>query len=170
MGAYHGAQACEIVGLFILSKLVKLPNFRAILYRDDGLGITSSTPRQTEKLKQAIISVFKDYNLNITIEVGLTRVVFLDVTFDLEKEIYKPYRKPGDKPLYVSSWSNHPPLVLKNIPLGINRRLCEISCNKEVFLEAVPQYQVELERCGYIHKLTWMEAEQSQPQLKFFLS
>ena len=36
MGAYHGAQACEIVGLFLLSKLVVLPNFQAILYRDDG--------------------------------------------------------------------------------------------------------------------------------------
>ena len=51
MGGYHGAQACEIVGLFMLSKLVKLPNFKPILYRDDGLGITSSTPRQTEKLR-----------------------------------------------------------------------------------------------------------------------
>ena len=49
MGAFHGAQACEIVGLFILSKLVNLPNFQTILYRDDGLGITSSTPRQTER-------------------------------------------------------------------------------------------------------------------------
>ena len=166
MGAYHGAQACEIVGLFILSKLVILPNFRAILYRDDGLGVTSSTPRQTEKLKQAIIKVFKDYNLNITIEVGLTRVIFLDVILDLEKDIYKPYRKPGDKPLYVSSWSNHPPLVLKNIPLGINKRLCEISSNKDVFLEAIPPYQMELERCGYDHQLAWMESEELQKKKK----
>ena len=48
MGAYHGAQACEVIGLFILSKLVELPTFQPILFRDDGLGITSSTPRQTE--------------------------------------------------------------------------------------------------------------------------
>ena len=38
MGGYHGSQACEIVVLFILSKLVELPNFQATLYRDDGLG------------------------------------------------------------------------------------------------------------------------------------
>ena len=131
MGAYHGAQACEIVGLYILSKLVKLPNFNAILYRDDGLGITSSTPRQTEKLRQSII---KDHKLNITIEVGLSKVDFLDVTLDLDKELYKPYRKPGDRPLYVNSWSNHPPGVISNIPAGINKRLNEISSNKEVFL------------------------------------
>ena len=162
MGAFHGAQACEIVGLFILSKLVKLPNFQAILYRDDGLGITNSTPRQTEKLRQAIIKVFSDHNLSITIEVGLTRVNFLDVTLDLSKETLKPYRKPGDKPQYVSSWSNHPPRVLENIPLGINRRLCEISSNQEIFLEAIPPYQTELDRCGYTHKLAWMELNEPQ--------
>ena len=106
--------------------------------------------------------MFKDHNLNITIEVGLTKVNFLDVTLDLARGIYKPYRKPGDKPLYVSSWSNHPPRVLENIPMGINRRLCEISSNKEVFLEAIPPYQAELDRCGYNHKLAWMEEEENQ--------
>ena len=58
MGGYHGAQACEIVGLFILSRLRELQNFQAILYRDDGLGITNSRPRQTEKLRQDIINLF----------------------------------------------------------------------------------------------------------------
>ena len=122
----------------MLSKFVMLPNFPALFCRDDGLGITKSTPRQTEKFKHTIIKVFKDHNLDITIEVGLKRVYFLDVTLDLELEIFKPYRKPGDKPLYVSSWSNHPPRVLQNITLGINKRLCENSSNKEVFLEAIP--------------------------------
>ena len=133
---------------------------------DDCLGITSSTPRQTETLKQSIIRLFLEHNLSITIEVGLTRVNFLDVVMDLENENYKPYRKPGDKPLYVNSWSNHPPLVLRNIPLGINKRLCEISSNKEVFLEAIPPYQAELERCGYDHKLVWTEVDDLQPKKK----
>ena len=127
------------------------------MYRDDGLGITSSTPRQTEKLRQAIIRVFREHNLSITIEAGLARVNFLDVTLDLTRGIYKPYRKPGDKPQYVNAWSNHPPRVLENIPIGINKRLCEISSNEEVFLEAIPPYQAELDRCGYSHKLVWME-------------
>ena len=95
--------------------------------------------------------------MNITIEVGLSRFNFLDVTLDLDKEIYKPFRKLGDKPLYVSSWSNHPPRVIKNNPGCINKTLCEISANKEVFLEAIPPYQVELEKCGYKDKLVWME-------------
>ena len=114
MGAYHGAQACEIVGLFLLSELVKLPNFDAILFRDDGLGITTSSTRQTGKLREAIIKVFQDHNLGIEIVTGQDKVNFLDVTLDLQKEIYKPYRKAGDKPLYVNSWSNHPPACKKH--------------------------------------------------------
>ena len=104
--------------------------------------------------------MFKDHKLNITIEVGLSKVDFLDVTLDLDKELYKPYRKPGDRPLYVNSWSNHPPGVISNIPAGINRRLNEISSNKEVFLEAIPPYQAELEKCGYKDKLVWLEEEE----------
>ena len=41
---------------------------------------------------------FKSHKLDITIEVGLSKVNFLDVTFDLEHEISMPYRKPGYKP------------------------------------------------------------------------
>ena len=100
--------------------------------------------------------MFKDFNLNITIEVGLPRVNFPDVTLDLEK----PYRKPQDIPFYVSSWSNYPPTVLKNFPLGINKRLSEISSTKEVFMDAIPPYQAALEKCGYNHKLVWMEEVQ----------
>ena len=109
MGAYHGAQACEIVGLFMLKQLSELQNFDAILYRDDGLGITHLTPRQQEKLKQQIIKIFKNQELGITIEINQKRVNFLDITLDLESKMYQNYRKPGDKPLYVSAWSNHLP-------------------------------------------------------------
>ena len=52
MGAYHGAQACELVGLYMLNKMKELPNFESILFRDDGLGITSSSARLQEKLRQ----------------------------------------------------------------------------------------------------------------------
>ena len=137
MGAYHGAQACEIVGLFVLSKLTKLPSIRTILYRDDGLAITRSSGRQQEKIKQAIIQIFADLDLKITIQINLISVNFLDITMDLEAGVFKPYRKPGDKPMYVHSGSNHPPQVLRNLALGINRRLVEITSIEEIFLQAV---------------------------------
>merc|ERR1711942_352304 len=110
--------ACEMVGLYLLNLLKTLPDFQPILYRDDGLGVTRLTPRLQEKLKQRIIQTFKDQGLAITIEINQKRVNFLDLTLDLESGLYKSFRKPGDKPLYVSAYSNHPPQVLKNIPLG----------------------------------------------------
>ena len=157
MGAYHGAQACEIVGLFLLEELSKIPGLEAILYRDDGLGVTRATARQTEKLRQAIIEVFRRHGLKITISTGLAKVNFLDVTLDLENGIHKPYRKPGDKPLYVNAASNHPPAILKNIPLGINKRLVELSSNEQVFQEAAEFYQSELDKCGYSYQLVWLD-------------
>ena len=92
MGAYHGAQACEIVGLYMLNLLKDLPNFESILYRDDGLGITPSTPRLQEKLRQQIIKKFAEQDLKITITINQKRVDFLDITMDLETGLYQPYR------------------------------------------------------------------------------
>ena len=49
MGGFHGAEICELVGLHILSKLKHiLPNVG--LYRDDGLAVSSATPRQNKLL------------------------------------------------------------------------------------------------------------------------
>ena len=137
MGAYHGAQVCEIVGLFMMSRVASIKDLCLVIYCDDVLGVTRATSRQQERMRQKIVKVFSDHGLSITIFINLKAVNFLDVTLDLEKNVYKPYRKPGDKPRYVHSQSNHPPQVLKNIPAGIERRLRNISCNEKVFNEAV---------------------------------
>jgi hypothetical protein len=62
---------------------------------------------------------------------------------------YKSDIKPGDKPTYVHSQSNHPPRIIKNIPLSIIKRLAKISANKA----ASPLYQAELTKSGYQHTL-----------------
>ena len=64
--------------------------------------------------------------------------------------------KENDHPLYVNSNSNHPPLVLKNIPLGVNRRLSKISADKNIFDAAIPPYQEALSRSGYDHILEYI--------------
>ena len=81
------------------------------------------------------------------------KVDFLDVTLDLETGVFKPFRKPGDRPLYVSAHSNHPPTILSNIPPSIERRLSDNSADEEVFKEPIQIYQTELDRCGYQHTL-----------------
>ena len=91
-------------------------------------------------------------------------VNFLDVTLDLSNESYKPYRKPNDKPLYVHVDSNHPPNVLKQIPLGINKRLATISSSKEAFDRAAHDYQKALRESGHMHKLEMQHERHAQTQ------
>ena len=82
-----------------------------------------------------------------------TIVDFLDITLDMKKETYQPFTKPNHQPLYVHKQSNHPPSILKNIPLSVNDRLSRLSSSKEIFDIAAPPYQKALDESGYSHKL-----------------
>ena len=63
--------------------------------------------------------------------------------------------KPNNKLSYVHQQGNHPPALLKNIPLNISKRLTSISSSKEVFDESIAVYQKALTESGYDHKLTY---------------
>ena len=62
MGSYDGAETCELAGSFLLSQLQEL-NINIGLYRDDGLVISDTTPRDTENIKKkyAASSITTDY-------------------------------------------------------------------------------------------------------------
>ena len=67
-----------------------------------------------------------------------------------------PLNKPNNIPLYVNKKSNHPPRIISNIPQSINRRLSEISYDKESFHKVAPFYQKALDSSsGYKHLLTF---------------
>ena len=84
-------------------------------------------------------------------------VDFLDITLDLVKENYKPYKKPNSELLYVNKQSNHPETVLKQIPNSVNHRLISISSDKSIFDEAKGEYQRSLARSGYDQNLVYPE-------------
>ena len=93
------------------------------LYRDDGLAVSKLRERQTELRKKKICKIFKDNGIRITTEANAKCVNFLDVTFNLETGLYKPYMKPNNTPVYVHVESNHPPSIIKNIPKSVSKRL-----------------------------------------------
>ena len=98
MGSYDGAELCELVGLYILNKLKDLYGIDTCgLYRDDGLGcFRKRSPRIFDRLKSEIKDFFlKEFELKITIEANLDIVNFLDIIFDLKRQLYKPYSKPN---------------------------------------------------------------------------
>ena len=154
MGAFDSAEVCELVGLYILHKLKNLPVVAAV-YRDDGLILSNLNRQQTERIKKKICEIFRGLGLKITISANKKVIDFLDVTLNLENETYKEYRKPNDNPKYVHRLSNHPPAIIQNIPLNVNRRLNILSCNEDVFNECKQKYQDALRASGYDHELTY---------------
>ena len=68
----------------------------------------------------------KDLGFQSEIETNLKEVNLLDVTFNLNSGLYKRYKKASDQLLYVTTSSNHPPQVIKQLPKSINRKLIEI--------------------------------------------
>lgn len=153
MGSFDGAETCELVGAYLLSKLTPEYHNNIGLYRDDGLAALNKTPREIENIKKNICQVFKDNNLKITIEANKKSVNFLDLTLDLRTGTYKPFNKPGNIPQYVHRHSNHPPSILKSLPETINKRLSNISSDKQAFDATVKPYQEALKRSGHNYNL-----------------
>ena len=80
-----------------------------------------------------IIKIFKDVGFSIDIETNSKVVYFLDITFNLNNGIYKPYKKTNDTLLYINKSSNHPPETINQLPRIISDRLSRNPSNKEVF-------------------------------------
>ena len=157
MGSYDGAETCELVSTYMLAKLKETlgSSIEIGLYRDDGLAIVNGTARETENEKKKICKCFQECGLRITVEANKKVVNYLDVTFDLNSQSYKPYMKPGNMPRYVNIQSNHPKAVLRAIPESVNNRLSAISANEESFNDAVAPYQKALDESGYMHQLKY---------------
>ena len=141
MGSWDGAEVSEAVGLYLLHRLQPL-HVSIGLYRDDGGGISTLSPRQNEILKKKIIKIFNEEGLKITIQMNL-----------------------GNKVSYVNRKSNHPETVLNAIPKGVNKRLNVLSSSEEIFNLHIPVYQQALLDSGYEFTLKYdPELKESKPR------
>ena len=68
-GSLDGAQTCKLVVCYMLSLQQRYGNSYG-LYKDNSLGTSALSPRQTEKPEQAICSIFLENELRVTIEVN----------------------------------------------------------------------------------------------------
>ena len=82
---------------------------------------------------------------------------FLDITFDLQNNVYKPYRKANDKSTYINKNSNHPPSVLKHLTKYIEKRLSETLSSKDIFDKSLKLYQDTLKDSGFGNDLHYVE-------------
>ena len=167
MGAYDGAEVCELVGTFIQYKLSRQYNKKDIgLYRDDGLSVfdTGDNGSDAESIKKKITKIFKDFELDIVIECNKKVVNYLDVTFNLDDSTYRPYHKPDNNIQYINTQSNHPPNIIKQLPKTIEKRLSEHSSNEDIFNNAKPVYEKALKDAGYTTTLTYTPPVERPPR------
>ena len=103
MGAYDGAEVCELVASFLLYALsLKFNKTNLGLYRDDGLVVFRNVSGvHFEKNKKEFQKLFQQHGLKLIIKYNLKVVDFLDVTLSLTDSTYKPYHKPNDKICFI---------------------------------------------------------------------
>ena len=157
MGSMDGAEVCELVGTFLLSLISAKYNKHDIgLYRDDGLAVFKNTSGpQNERIKKELQTIFKENGLTIEIQCNKKIVDYLDVTLNLNDGSFKPYRKPDDETNYIHAESDHPPCIIKQLPISVEKRLSSLSSSKEIFDESKQYYQEALARSGYTHELNY---------------
>ena len=148
MGAYDGAEVCELVRTYMLSLISEKYNKKDFgLYRDDGLGVVKNkSGPETEKIKKNIQKIFKENKLDIVIKCNMKLVNYLDVTLNLNNSNYKPYQKPNNKILDIHKNSNHPPSILKQILISIRKRISILSSNETIFNKSKEIYQKALQK------------------------
>ena len=153
IGAYNGAEVCQLVGTYLLNILSKKCNKNDLgLYRDDGLAVLKNkSGPQSEQVKRHMQKIFKEHGLDIVIQCNMKVVNYLDVIFNLNDGIYKLYAKPNNEIKDIHKISNYSPSVIRQTLLSIESRLSTLSFNEKIFQEAVALYQKALQNSGYKH-------------------
>ena len=124
--------------------------FHVCLYTTDGLLILRNINGQhIDRIHKNIIKIFKDIAFPIDVETNLKTADFLDIRFNLNKDTYRPYKKPKVLLLYINKFSNHPTQIINQLPKIINGRLSRNSSNEEVFSSSKYQYEKALRDSGY---------------------
>ena len=157
MGPYDGAEISELAGLYMLNRLSTVIDKSSVgLYRDDGLAaINSADGPKLDRIRKDIIALFKEKGLSITIETNLIESDFLDVAFNLATKRYFPFRKANNTTLYINDFSNHPRTIIKQLPKMINKRISDLSCNKEEFDKVKSVYESALKDSGHFSSMSY---------------
>ena len=97
----------------------------------------------------------KAEGLNITVECNLPSINFLDVTMTLQPHEHKPFMKNNSKLEYLDTRSNHLPNTKKNITVGVEIRLRDISSSERCFKLDIGTYQSALSRAEHKYELKY---------------
>lgn len=74
------------------------------MHRDNGLGIFKNItcPEIERGTKKDLIRMFESNGLSIKFNTSPKVAILLDVDLHLIRDIYQPYKKPNNNPLYIN--------------------------------------------------------------------
>ena len=126
------------------------------LHRDNGLLLLQNiNSQQTNRLQKKIIKKLQSIGFKIEIVTNLQEVDFLDVTFNLINNTYRPYKKPNDNLTYINTSSNHPPNIIKQLTKTTSERLSKNSSSVEIFNSSKLEYEDALKKSGHTEPLIY---------------
>ena len=82
-----------------------------------------------QKEKKETLKIFENNVLSSTVKSNLKTADFLDINFDLVKEIHQPNKKPNDDNFDINKRLNDPSSILQQLPEAISKIISEISAN-----------------------------------------
>ena len=126
------------------------------LHWDNGLILLQNiNSQQTNRLQKRIIEKLQSIGFKIEIITNLQEVDFLDVTFNLINNTYRPYKKPNDNLTYINTSSNHPPNIIKQLTKTTSEQLSKNSSSIEIFNSSKLEHEDALKKSGHTEPLIY---------------
>ena len=82
----------------------------------------------------------------------------------LQQKKYFPFQKANNTPLYINTFSNHPPAIIKQLPKMINKRISHLPCNKEEFDKIKSVYKSALRDSRYFSSMSYNNSNTQRAQ------
>ena len=166
IGAYDGAEICELVGCVLLYSINKImdPSSHGFYHNDGLIIVDKSTPKKCDGIRKRLYKLFDEFGFRLDVRTDLKITDYLDVTLNLYSGTVSPFRKRNQDLCYVNRESNHPTQVFKHVTKGIEHRLSNNSSNKEIFERSKQEYEEALKNDGYRINLEYRDREESNTQ------
>ena len=131
-----------------------------MLYKDDGLAVfKNKNGLESNNIKKSTHSIFRENQLKITIQCNLNTLDYLNVTFNHRYSSYHSFNKTINEINYIHGITNHPPSIIKQLPLSVKRCLNELSLNEKIFNDSQQEAVI---KTGYKHKLQYQKKDQKE--------
>ena len=164
IGAYDGAEICELVRCVLLYSINKIidPSSHGLY---DGLIIVDrGTPKKCDGIRKRLYKLFEEFGFRLDVTIDLKITDYLDVTLNLYSGTVSPFRKRNQDLRNVNMGSSHPIQVFKHVPKGIEQRLSNNSSNKEIFERSKQEYEEALKNDGYRINSEYRNRDESSTQ------